>query len=182
MTMNSANVRVGVTGAVYVAPLGSTPPTDQSTALDAAFADLGYVSEDGISISPGQISTNSIKAWQGSVEVRKSVTEVTNSVTFTMIETNAATLSLFLGEVIAVAANEYQFGGGTLPPRQAFVIDVVDGGDDIRYYIPEGEVSERGEMMFKNGEAIGYQVTIAAYPSSGISGRAFQAFHAKALT
>lgn len=181
MALTSSNVRVGVSGAVYVGSTSATAPADQTTALAADFHDLGYVSEEGVSIQPSQINTNSIKAWQNSAEVRKSVTEVTNTVKFTMIETNAATLSLFLGEVIAVGAKSYQFGGGTLPPRQSFVIDVVDGGKDTRYYIPEGEVSERGEIVFKNGEPIGYQVTISAYPSSKINNRAFEAHTKEAL-
>ena len=45
-----ANVSAGkpkVSGAVYRAALGSTLPTDATTSLDAAFKELGYVSEDG---------------------------------------------------------------------------------------------------------------------------------------
>jgi hypothetical protein len=41
MALDSDNVRVAVSGAVYVAPTGTTAPTDSGTALDAAFIDLG---------------------------------------------------------------------------------------------------------------------------------------------
>ena len=35
-------------GAIYVAPVGTTLPTDAEVALDAAFAAMGFVSEDGV--------------------------------------------------------------------------------------------------------------------------------------
>ena len=41
MALDSGNVRVGVTGVVYVAPLGTTLPTDETSAPDAAFQDVG---------------------------------------------------------------------------------------------------------------------------------------------
>ena len=51
MATTASNVTVGkpkVGGAVFWAPLGSTLPTSASASLDAAFVDLGYVSEDGV--------------------------------------------------------------------------------------------------------------------------------------
>ena len=67
MANTAANVTVGkpkVGGAIYVAPLGSTLPTDSTTALDAAFKCLGYVSEDGVTNSNSPESDN-VKAWGG---------------------------------------------------------------------------------------------------------------------
>ena len=45
--LDATNVRVGITGGLYKAPVGSTAPTDATTALDAAFINLGYVSQEG---------------------------------------------------------------------------------------------------------------------------------------
>ena len=53
-----------VGGAVYRAPLGTTPPTDSTTALDKAFKSLGYISEDGLTNSNSPES-DSIPAWGG---------------------------------------------------------------------------------------------------------------------
>ena len=37
-----------VAGAIYRAPLGTTLPTDATTALDSGFKALGYVSNEGM--------------------------------------------------------------------------------------------------------------------------------------
>ncbi len=50
MGNDAKNVSVGkplATGAIFVAPIGTTAPTDAKTALNEAFKCVGYVSEDG---------------------------------------------------------------------------------------------------------------------------------------
>jgi hypothetical protein len=65
MANTATNVTVGkpnVSGAVYRAPIGTTLPTDATTALDPAFVSLGYVSEDGLS-NNNELSVEATKAW-----------------------------------------------------------------------------------------------------------------------
>ena len=82
-----ANVSAGkpkVSGAVYRAALGSTLPTDATTSLDAAFKELGYVSEDGVSNNNSPSSDN-VKAWGGAT-VLVLQNEKTDEWTLTLIE------------------------------------------------------------------------------------------------
>jgi hypothetical protein len=159
MALDSDNVRVAVTGAVYVGPTSAAAPSGTSSSL-SAFTDLGYVSADGITETIDK-TTSQIRAWQGGALVREVVSEGTYSVTLTFIETNQDVLELYFGSTITggqLDGDPTNSGG-----RKSFVMDVVDGSIVERTYIPAGEITAVGERTLASGEAIGYNVTITAY-------------------
>ncbi len=160
MALDSDNVRVAVTGAVYVAPTGTTGPSFADDALDAGFVDLGYVSSDGITETIDR-STTQIRSWQDSSLVREVISEGTYSVSMTFIETNEEVLSLYYGT--SLTNGEVSIDPRTSGGRQSFVIDVIDGSAIERTYISAGEVTSIGERTLASGEAIGYEVTVTAY-------------------
>jgi len=164
MALDSDNVRVAVTGAVYVAPTGTTAPTTSGSSLDAAFVDLGYVSADGITESIDR-STTQIRAWQNGSLVREVTSEGTYSVSMTFIETNEAVLELYYGTTNT--AGEFEIDPTSTGGRKSFVIDVVDGDNVERIYIPAGEITSLGERTLASGEAVGYEVTVTAYADAG---------------
>lgn len=168
MATDSSNVRVAVTGEVSVGPTASAAPTTVDSAL-TGFTGLGYVSEDGVTESRER-STTDIKAWQNADTVRTVVTDANLSYTFRLIETTEANLELFYGS--AAAAGSLVVTPATTGGRQSFVIDVEDGTELLRIYIPQGEVSEVGDVVYASGEPIGYEVTIRAYPDTTLGGSA----------
>jgi hypothetical protein len=160
MALDSDAVRVAVSGAVYVGPLGTAAPTDSGSALEAGFVDLGYVSSDGITETIDK-TTSQIRGWQNGALVREVTSEGTYSVSLTFLETNLEVLELYFGSTITAGAlegNPTASGG-----RKSFVIDVVDGDIVERTYIPSGEITSVGERTLASGEAIGYNVTMTAY-------------------
>jgi len=172
MATNTANVRVAVTGAVSVGDTDATAPTGTSGAL-TGFTDLGLISEDGVTESRGR-STNDIKAWQGGALVRTVVTDATLTYHFVLLETNPDTVELFYGAAATPGATD---GSLVVVPtstggRKSFVLDVIDGAELLRVYVPQGEVTEVGDRVYQNGEAIGYEVTVTAYNDSTIGGAA----------
>jgi hypothetical protein len=160
----ASNVEVGTTGGMYVAPEGSTLPTNTSTALNAAFEEVGYISEDGVSQSIGEDITD-LKAWQNGDVVRKIQTSHDLTYQFTMIETSDVTLDTYYGNY---AGGAVQITGEQLP-HKSWVLVVEDGDDVIRVAIPDGQITERGDVVYQNGDAIGYPVTITCFPDdSGV--------------
>jgi hypothetical protein len=163
MALNSANVDVAITGAVSFGPTATTAPTTAISALAAGFRDVGYISDDGVSEVIDK-STNNIVAWQGSAVVRTVVTESSISLTFTMIETNANSVELFYAAPVSAVDGSVAIVPAATGGRRSFVLDYVDGAKMVRLYIPQGEVTEVGEVTLASGDPVGYNVTITGYP------------------
>lgn len=168
MVLNSANARVAITGAISVAPTGTAAPTDASTALPAAWKDLGYVTEDGVTETRDR-STDTIRAWQNADLLREVVSEADLTFQFTLAETKAETVALYYGSTVDAATGAIVIVPSATGGRQSFVIDVVDGTQLIRAYIPEGEITEVGDQVLSHGEVVGYDVTVKAYPSTSLA-------------
>ncbi len=177
MALDETNVAVAVTGAVSVAPTGTTAPTDTSTALAVAFVDLGYVGEDGVTeTNPGAGDEKKIKAWQNGATVRtvRSASEDNPTWKFVLLETKKEVVETVYGVTLTQTASEGSFvlDTQTLRGRNAYVIDVIDGAELERVFIPEGEVVAVGDKVYANGEAIGYEITVEGHRDATLGGNA----------
>lgn len=169
---NASNVLNGkpkVTGGVrYGRDLATLDlPTDASTALTASVLDAGYVSEDGL-VETVDASDDKIKAWGGDI-VKIVRTEHSVSYTFTLIESrNADALKLLFGEenVTVTGGKIVVKKTATMIPRATFIFDMRDGDTDIRILVKDGQPSISGDVNFTDGDAIGYEVTVEAFPDA----------------
>lgn len=167
---NASNVLNGkpkVTGGVRYARGLTTFPTDASSSLAASVLDAGYVSEDGL-VETVDASDDKIKAWGGDI-VKIVRTEHSVSYTFTLIESkNADALKLLFGEEnVTVAAGKITVNKtATMIPRASFIFDMRDGKEDIRILVKDGQPSISGDVNFTDGDAIGYEVTVEAFPDA----------------
>lgn len=175
MALNSGNVRVAVTGAVRVAETTATPPTDAET-VPVGFADLGYVSDDGVTETRDR-STEQIRAWQNAAVLREVVTEASVSYQLTLVETNKDTVELYYGSAVDPVDGSVVIDPAKTGGRKSYIIDVIDGDEVIRTYIPEGEITEVGEQSYASSEPVGYEVTITAYPSQALGGNSVKKFY-----
>lgn len=161
------------TGGVLLAPLATTLPTAPSTAPNVAFKTAGYIGEDGVT-EAGERSIEKIKAWGGDT-VKVVQTEHSLTYQFTFLETlNADVLKALYGtaNVTTTAAtastgtiHAVKVTGETLP-HGCFIFEVKDGDAKIRIVVPDGQITEVGEITYSSESVIGYQVTIECYADS----------------
>jgi hypothetical protein len=174
MALSAAQVKVGVTGAVYTAATTATAPTSATGTL-TGFTDLGYISTDGVTETRDR-STNQIRAWQNGDLVREVVTEETATFQCMLMETSAATLAAYYGVSVNTSDGSVTVNPGTTGGKKSFVVDVIDGADAIRTYIPTGEILSVGDQVFQNGEPIGFDITITAYVDT-VKGYSYKKFY-----
>lgn len=169
---NSAHVTVGkpkVGGAIFRAPLNTPLPTDAKTALNEAFENLGYISEDGV-VNSNSPESDNIKAWGGST-VCTTQTSKEDTFQFTLIEAlSLAPLKLVYGDNnvtgdlstgITIKANDTQ------QPDSCLVIEMImRGGVLKRIVLPSAAVSEVGDISYTDSDAVGYQTTLTASPDT----------------
>ena len=177
MAVNAKNVLVGgpdqaTTGAILSAPLETTLPVLPSEAPDAAFDDSGYISEDGLTLTPER-SMAGIKDWSGAT-VKETLEEFNGTLAWAHLETNEAALKNYFGDDnVTVTPATASTGriikatmGATEMPRKSWVFRVKDGKAKVLIVVPDGQVSEQGEIAFVKSGAITWPITLKTFPDA----------------
>ena len=171
MANNAANVSFGkpkASGAIFIAPAGTTLPTDGTTALAAAYKNMGYISEDGY-VQSIETDTTNVKAWGGdTVLTSQSSYNETHTVNF--IETNIDTLKTIYG------ASNVTEAGNTITVHSTgkelgecvLVIEIaLTGGRVRRIVVPRAKLVDRsGDITFSDSDAIAYPAKFSASPNT----------------
>lgn len=191
---NAQDVIVAGTGAVHVAPDGTTLPADLVTPLPAAWTDVGYVSEDGCQFTFDR-TQEEVNAWQSSTPVRVLVTAEPITIAFELLQFDRTTVVLaFRGGSFAGTAAPYTY----TPPDagasdvRALVIDAVDGAYHFRFGFPRVSLSESVDFALVRSDAVRLPLTfsvlaaatkwsiISDHPSFGAAAAAVAAETSKA--
>lgn len=167
MATDATKVRVAVTGAISKNTTATSAPTGTASSI-TGWTELGFVSEDGVTLTlPGSGDSEAIKAWQNGQTLRtiRTPNEDNPTYRFVLLETNLAVIELYFnattsGQTSTEGAVAYNASAERT--AYSYVVDVVDGAELVRDYIPRGVVTEVGDQVFANGEPIGYEITIEA--------------------
>lgn len=168
--MKVSNVTTGkpkVGGAIHRAPVGTPLPTSATEALNSAFIEMGYLSEDGLKNSNSP-DTDKIKAWGGdTVLVTQNGKDDTFSGTF-IEATNAEVLKMVYGDKnvagslatgITIKANSDE------AESYSYVFDMILRDNTLkRIVLPSAKVSDVGDITYSDDDVVGYETTLNAAP------------------
>jgi hypothetical protein len=161
--LDCAEVRVGLTGHLYVAPVGTAAPLDLDVTPPAPWVDLGYLTEDGVSMSVDS-DREDFTPWQSTSPCRSVVTSQTNTWTFTLMQRNADTLRLAFGGGTIVAGTAAGSWIYTPPPvglsEVSFVLDVEDGPIRDRWIAYRANPALGGEVNFTKSDPTTFEVEV----------------------
>ena len=174
MAADATNVVVGAGGTVYTCPAAAASvavPTNIGSAISGSFADAGYVTEDGITLTVGG-DTEDVMAWQAYYPVR--VLQTSRTCTFGL------SLREFTNETAALA-----FGGGTTqtgtvggtyavytPPvpgtldLRTIVVEWADAGYTFRAVGPRGIIAGDVEANVARTSPVELPITWNTTPSA----------------
>lgn len=147
---------VGANGSIRVAPVGTVAPADESAAPDAAWVDLGFATEDGVTFTDAKTLAE-IPVWQLFYPARRIVTARDLTIAFTLRQWSKDTVTL-------------GFGGGTfstptaghhkyVPPapdeidERALMVDWADGAKAYRLVLTRGLVRENVSTKLSRANA-----------------------------
>jgi hypothetical protein len=139
--------------------------------LAVAYKPLGYISEDGLT-NANSPESETIKAWGGDT-VLVSQTDKPDTFSYTLIEaTNIDVLKEVYGSSNVSGAIDDP-GGVTITANSdeleehVIVADMIlKGGMLKRIVIPKGKVTEIGEIVYSDADAVGYETTVTPIPDS----------------
>lgn len=177
MDNNKDNITLGLPkpgGAVYWAPLGTTLPTDATTALSTvsdAYTNLGYITEDGATDTVSE-SSDKIREWGGE-PVMISQTEFSQTFSVAFLESiRPAVLKLLKGD-----ANVKENADGSIAatttgealPRGVLVVETLqnNGGTSPRYHrivFGDCQISDRsGDVAYNRNDPVSYPTVFEAF-------------------
>jgi hypothetical protein len=143
-------------GDLHIAPGGTALPAEWNSRLDAAFANLGLATEDGVTFSHAP-EVQGHGAWQSKADVRREITRIAQSIGFALEQWNAKSFDAAFGggEIREVRTGSYRYNFPDDASALKAYVMVVDWQDDDKHYrlcSPSGNITESVEVGLKRTE------------------------------
>lgn len=155
-------------GYAWVAPYGTTLPTDAKTEIPAGFESLGYISEDGLT-NATDTDSEDYKDWGGDV-IQSALTSYAETYQASFLESRESVLKAVYGD-----ANVTDDGAGSITvlhnssftEERSYVFESLVTTTLIkRTVIPRGVINERDDVSENTEDLLAYTPTIKALPDT----------------
>ncbi|MFK0182298.1 phage tail protein [Streptomyces xanthochromogenes] len=160
---------IGANGGGWVAPTGTTAPATPSTQPLAPWQPLGAISDDGLVYGFDE-SSQEFTPWGLTSPFRTQITKSVRTFKLTLWETARVAVQSIMyridaGDLDPVSGvTSFAETASPQPDRRAWWFYIVDGATEKGFYVPQGEVSDRSDVTFKQDAMAGYEITVTAYP------------------
>jgi hypothetical protein len=174
MAQDADEVVVAGNGHIYIAPVGTTAPTDIATAWAAGWIDLGYATEDGVTLTVGRTITD-ITAWQSFHPIRRAITAMNITVAFVLQQWNENTTRLaFGGGAITTTAGPPAHYLYTPPDpedldERAVGVEWADGTKTYRLVIPRAIVTDDVSTQLVRTDTAQLPITMGVIAEGGVA-------------
>lgn len=150
----------GVVGYAYRVDLPAVMPTSTTATVPASADDVGFVSEDGVSISTER-STETIKDWNLD-DVRALLTEHSATISFTLINWSIEALRAYFGpDNVDDSGDEIVVKINSAPiAPSGWIFNLKDLDVKRRVVIPNAQLTSQGEIVLRKGEATPLQIEL----------------------
>jgi hypothetical protein len=185
---DAKKIRFAPDGMIYLAPVapGLVLPEEvgDGQTAPAGFAALGYVSENGVTLTP-TITTTPLPAWQSAAPVLYNVDSAAFQLQATLLEASKLVTETFFGaawtEVVEDVAGTptptgtYKLTLSSLPELKEFaiVVDWRHGEHLWRVVMERSMVAERGAITLQRTQSQQFELTIDALDSAGNLGAVY---------
>jgi hypothetical protein len=171
MAQDTSQIVVGADGEIHTAALSSTQPTTASGTFDSAWTDLGYVTEDGVTMRDSKEHVD-LNVWQEFYPARQIVTSKNFEVVFTLRQWNTQTLSIGLGggTVTEPTPGTFKF----VPPdpqsldERMLAVTWRDGTKTYRLIVPKGRTVETVESQLIRTDSANIPITFQILGTTGV--------------
>lgn len=169
MAQDTTQIRLAPGGHIYVAPIGSTEPTDVTTAWDAAWLELGYADDGGVDITP-KINTNEIPVWQSATPGKITIQSSQFTLDFNLAQTNKDTTGFFyFGATWTTVGTVQKLVIPSAPgtDERMMGIEWTENSITNRLIVPRGMATDRQKVSINRKTGQMYGLTFEALDDAG---------------
>jgi hypothetical protein len=176
-SQDATELVVAGTGDIYVGPVGATLPTTAVAAPSPHFVQLGFTTEDGVTLTRTP-EIQDFGAWQSRTPVRRELTSEEVTLAFQLEQWNAENFAFAFGggEITDLGGGMYRYD--FLAPEDqlaenSLIADWRDGSKRYRLCIPRGNVTESTETQLVRGALAVLPVSFKALAPDDASSPAY---------
>ncbi|GAA3136651.1 hypothetical protein GCM10010466_29330 [Planomonospora alba] len=177
--LDAGAIRFAPNGRILMGAANASLPTypNDDTAFDndtpiTGFTDLGYASEDGVSLTPS-LSVTEVPVWQSATAAKLNVTAAGLTIGFTLMQWDQDTTALFFNGTWTKSGelSTLILPSNPILRERSFLVLWGDGDDVSSLFVPRAMVSEREALTVGKSNPSTLGMTLTSLDAAGELGR-----------